>query len=158
MRSLTGGEAPGFIEHLLEEGRLQLQVLGDDVETEQVSVYAAAGHRVLVAELVTLSGLQEQLHALLDLCSKTLREVRFEPFSEARATNTDRAVGISHGAGPGTALIGAGADGLRAALAVQTSHGRLVGEAETTRRAEVRQLQHHLDEGVGRHATLLHET
>lgn len=134
MRGLAGGQPPGLVEHLLQEGRLQFQVLGDHVQAEQVAVDAAPGHRVLVAQLVPLCGFAKQLELFFN-----------------------GGVRVLHGRDPGGTLDGAGAHGLRAALAEQARHGGLVGEAEAARAAVIRQLQDQLDERVRRHAALLHE-
>lgn len=54
---LAGAEAPGFAQHLLQERRVYAQVLGYDVETKEVSVYAQTGHGVAVSFLMPLTRL-----------------------------------------------------------------------------------------------------
>ncbi len=57
---LAGGQSPWFPQHLGQEGRLDLQVLGHDVEAEEVAVNALSGHGQLVGEGVLLHGCIEQ--------------------------------------------------------------------------------------------------
>jgi len=64
---LAGGESPRFTEHLLEEGRLDLEVLGDDIETEEMAINALARHRRAVAVLVDLCRLVQELDTFLVL-------------------------------------------------------------------------------------------
>jgi len=52
---LAGGQSPGLAEHFLEKRRLYVEVLGDNIECEEMSVYAAARHCIAVAFLVCLS-------------------------------------------------------------------------------------------------------
>ena len=52
VRRLGGGQAPRLAQHLLQEGRVDFQVLGDDVQAEQVPIDPLAAHGVLVAALV----------------------------------------------------------------------------------------------------------
>ncbi len=58
--SLTVGclgsrQAPGLAQHLLQEGRIHFQVLGDDVEAKQVTINAFPAHGVLVAFLMNVT-------------------------------------------------------------------------------------------------------
>lgn len=70
VRRLTGGQSPGLTEHLLQEGRVHLQVLGHDKQTEQVTIDALAAHRILVATLVLQASGLQQFHALGGLRKK----------------------------------------------------------------------------------------
>lgn len=69
VRSLTSREAPGFAEHLVEEGWIHLQVLGDHIQAEQMPVDATTAHGILVAQLVTIAGSLHHLHTLIVLYS-----------------------------------------------------------------------------------------
>lgn len=60
VRRLRGGQAPRLAQHLLQEGRVDFQVLGDDVQAEQVTIDAFAAHGVLVAALVLSARQAEQ--------------------------------------------------------------------------------------------------
>ena len=64
---LAGGETPRLAEHLSQEGRLHLEVLGHDVEAEEVSVDTLACHGQLVGQGVLVSGLLQQTLPLLFL-------------------------------------------------------------------------------------------
>ena len=63
--NLAGGQSPRLPQHLGQEGRLDLQVLGHDVEAEEVAVDALAGHGQLVGEGVLLHGRVEKTFPLL---------------------------------------------------------------------------------------------
>lgn len=70
VRGLTSGQPPGFAEHLLQEGRIQLEILGHNVQTEQVPIDSLAAHGILVAQLVTIAGLVQQFDPFLHLGDK----------------------------------------------------------------------------------------
>ena len=89
---LAGGEPPRLAEHLLEERRLDLEVLGDDVEAEEVAVDAAAGHRRPVAVLVRLGRRVQQADALLvlrrpDLDSRTVQRDPTSIYTQCDSTS-----------------------------------------------------------------------
>jgi len=65
MGCLTGGQAPGLAEHFLQEGRVQFQVLGHDVEAKEVAVDTLAARGVLVAQLVPRRCHLEHAQALI---------------------------------------------------------------------------------------------
>ena len=65
VRRLTGRQAPRLAEYFLQERRLDAQVLGDDVEAEEVSIDAATRHGVAVAGLMPLGRHLQQLDPLL---------------------------------------------------------------------------------------------
>lgn len=64
VRRLAGGQAPRLAEHLLQERRVHLQVLGHDEQAEQVTIDSLAAHRILVATLVLQTSRLQQFHAL----------------------------------------------------------------------------------------------
>lgn len=64
VRCLAGRQAPGFAEDLLQERRVDFEVLGHDVQAEQVTIDSATAHGVLVADLVALASFIQQSHAL----------------------------------------------------------------------------------------------
>lgn len=67
VRRLTSGQSPRFIEDLLQEGWLKFEIFRDDIETEEMTVDASARHGVLVAQLMAVASLNEQIHSLLNL-------------------------------------------------------------------------------------------
>lgn len=57
VRRLAGGQLPfGIYNGRLQERRLDLQVLGDDQQTEEMPIDTLAAHRILVAQLMAASG------------------------------------------------------------------------------------------------------
>ena len=64
---LTGGEAPGDHQRLLQERRVDAEVATHSVQAEQVAVDAFAHHRVAVQVLVVVARPAQQRHALLAL-------------------------------------------------------------------------------------------
>lgn len=52
--SLTSGQLPRLTQDFGKEWRLNLEVLGHDIEAEEVSVYAFACHGLLVAQSVSI--------------------------------------------------------------------------------------------------------
>lgn len=56
MWGLTGGEPPWLAQHLLQERRLDSQVLRDHVQAKEMSVYTFTAHRVFVAICVCICG------------------------------------------------------------------------------------------------------
>jgi hypothetical protein len=143
VRRLRRGQPPRLAEHLLEEGRIHFQVLRHHVEAEEVAVDALAAHGVLVAHLnqarcslrvgastvaylVSVTRLFQQLHAL---------------FGGGAA--------VVHGFHPPGGFYGARTHRLRASLSEQPGHAGLVGQAEPTGVSVIRQLERHLEVGVG---------
>ena len=70
MSYLAGGETPRFAEDFLEEGRLDAEILADDVQAEQVPIDACACHGVAVERLVVLGGFAQKLDSVFFLESK----------------------------------------------------------------------------------------
>ena len=64
---LTGGEPPWFLEDFRQEGRINLEVFGHHIKTEQMSVYPLACHGLLVAESMTLCCCVQQSFTFLVL-------------------------------------------------------------------------------------------
>lgn len=135
VRGLTSGQPPRFAEYLLQEGRIHLQVLGHDVQTEQVPVDAIAAHGVLIAQLVPLARFVQQLDALLGAHARVVHRLH-----------------------PGRRLDRARTHGFGATLAEQPRHRGFVRERELARVPVVGQLQRHLEERIRRQATLLHQS
>ena len=70
MSYLTGGQPPRFTEHLGQEGRVEVEVLLDDVQTEEVAVDAESRHRLPVRPLVFVCCDAHQLDTLVLLHDK----------------------------------------------------------------------------------------
>ena len=64
---LAGGEPPWLLQDLAQKWRVQLEVLGDNVETEQMPVDAVTGHGLLVTSGMAVSGYSQQSLLLLVL-------------------------------------------------------------------------------------------
>lgn len=73
---LTGGEAPGDHQRLLQERRVDAEIATHGVQAEEVTVDAFADHRVAVQHLVLVARLSQQRHALLALNGATAYETR----------------------------------------------------------------------------------
>ena len=69
---LTGGQTPRLTEHFFEERRLYVEILGDNIECEEMAVNAAARHWVTVAVLVCLAGRVQQRN-LLGFLDKSIK-------------------------------------------------------------------------------------
>lgn len=118
-----------------------------------MAVHPAPAHGVLVPRRVRVSGLAEQRGALhrVALCARqhvsvcvVVGQLLARTLVYLRPNERGR-------------FGGAGADGLGAALAVEASHGALVGRGEVPLVAEVGQLHGDLDKSVGADAQPLHD-
>mmetsp|Transcript_35190 Transcript_35190/g.80283 ORF Transcript_35190/g.80283 Transcript_35190/m.80283 type:complete len:405 (-) Transcript_35190:1418-2632(-) len=135
-RDLRRGQRPGEGQGVLEEGEAVLgnfQTTAHDVKSKQVTVTAAPTHGVPALARMPVCGGVQFLHTLFV-----------------------GSLGIEHGIDEGAALLAQGPDRLSPPLKEQPGHGALVGQAEVAGVATVGELQSHLDEGVRRHAALLH--
>lgn len=166
VRRLTSGQSPRFIEDLLQEGWLKFEIFRDDIETEEMTVDASARHGVLVAQLMAVASLNEQIHSLLNLKPANSMFVKCLPLTDLVLCNTRsvnskhvcicmhttynkndleistyRGIRVLHRLDPFRAFDGTGAHGFCAALTEQASHGCFVCQAESASVAVVRQLK-----------------
>lgn len=95
VRRLTSGQSPRFIEDLLQEGWLKFEIFRDDIETEEMTVDASARHGVLVAQLMAVASLNEQIHSLLNLKPANSMFVKCLPLTDLVLCNT-RSVNSKH--------------------------------------------------------------
>eukprot|EP01136_Pigoraptor_vietnamica_P019713 Opistho-1_new@67658 len=131
---LARRQPPGLAESLLQEFRINARALRHDVEAKEVAIDTLAAHGIAIVRLVCLRGNLEQADPLL------LRQLVLDH-------RVDERDGIDR----------YGAHRLRAAIAEQTRHRRLVRERKLLGVAAVRELEGHLHPRVGRHAALLHK-
>ena len=153
VRRLRRRQSPRLAEHLLEEGWVDFEVFGNDVEAKQVTVDAFAAHGVLVASLVLDAGQFKQSNPFLALSAahmhrerkrlnrkkKNKKEVVNEKRSDQGRRRAGRKVStyadglIVHRLDPLTRLDRTRTDSFRAAFAEQTSHTGFVRQTEFAR-------------------------
>lgn len=101
VRGLTSGQPPWFAEHLLQEGRIQLEILRHNVQTEQVPIDTLAAHGVLVAQLVTIAGCVQQFYPFFDLYEWTkfsIEGILLDHSSESLTPILGSSIALTHAA------------------------------------------------------------